>query len=271
MWKCSSCHNENKDEYRFCLQCGEPRPAVSAAAPKSAASAPVKKSTAKPTAAKKKASGARSQDQNLTRTILLLLFALILVIAVFAILIFYPKLRGESPSSARDPQHEASEEAETTDDPGDGSGIFIIGGETAMPAETNPAVITPAPIVLPSEAPAEPIPVPTEAAAPTAEPTPAAEPIGDYLIPGSDSRYVTEADLEKLSWQQCTLARNEIYARHGRKFATKEIADYFNSKSWYSGTIEPTAFSESLLSEIERSNVSYIMQYETSHWGGSYY
>ena len=29
------------------------------------------------------------------------------------------------------------------------------------------------------------------------------------------------------------MAINELYARHGRVFATPEIAAYFQSKSWY--------------------------------------
>ncbi|MBR0354015.1 MAG: YARHG domain-containing protein [Oscillospiraceae bacterium] len=273
MWKCSSCHNENKDEYRFCLQCGEPRPADFAAVKKPAAQKPAEKKSAgkapaKPAPAKKKPAGSGSEDQNLTRTILLLAFALVLVIAVIAIIFYYPKLSGKTEPAAT----ERPGRAEATDAPGDGSDIFIIGGETpapavTAPAATAPAAITPAPILPPSEAPADTVPIVTPV--PTAAAT--AEPVGDYLIPGSDTRYVTEADLSKLTWQQCTLARNEIYARHGRKFATKEIADYFNSKSWYSGTVEAEAFSESVLSEIERSNVNYIKQYETSHWGGSYY
>ena len=38
------------------------------------------------------------------------------------------------------------------------------------------------------------------------------------------------------------MAINEIYARHGRKFKTDSIREYFEGKSWYTGTIEPEAF-----------------------------
>lgn len=260
MWKCSSCQNENKDEYRFCLQCGEPRPAAVPVPKKPESERPVKKTAATPSSPKKKASSKRSEDQNLTRTILLLAFALILVLAVVAILFFLGSSSNGKPAETRPAPTSA---ADSTEEPG-GSSIFIIGGETAAPASAAPAsaapaVITPDPIPVASPSPLE------------TEPAPTAAPVGDYLIPDSDSRYVTEADLQNLSWQQCTLARNEIYARHGRKFLTKEISDYFNSKSWYHGTIEPDAFSEAFLSEIERANVNYIKQYETTHWGGSYY
>ena len=58
----------------------------------------------------------------------------------------------------------------------------------------------------------------------------------DYIFPDSDSRYLTDEDLAGYSSDQLELAKNEIYARHGRKFVTQRIADYFNSKSWYKGT-----------------------------------
>ena len=42
------------------------------------------------------------------------------------------------------------------------------------------------------------------------------------------------------------IARNEIYARHGRKFNDSELQAYFNSKSWYKGTVNPEDFSTSV-------------------------
>ena len=96
----------------------------------------------------------------------------------------------------------------------------------------------------------------------------------DYLLPNSDTEYVTEEDLADLTWEECCLARNEIYARHGRIFLTPEIAAYFESKSWYEGTIPGAEFDANTgayLSEIERRNVETIQAYEQAHWGGSYY
>ena len=50
------------------------------------------------------------------------------------------------------------------------------------------------------------------------------------MIPCSSTDYLTDKNLQWLSWEECTLARNEIYARHGRIFKTAEIAAYFKSK-----------------------------------------
>ena len=84
----------------------------------------------------------------------------------------------------------------------------------------------------------------------------------DYIIPDSDTRLLTEDDLRSLSDWELKVARNEIYARHGRMFASQELQDYFNSKSWYRGFIAPEAFDESYLSEIEKKNAELIKQVE---------
>lgn len=84
----------------------------------------------------------------------------------------------------------------------------------------------------------------------------------DYIIDDSDSRYLTDSDLDGLDADQLRLARNEIYARHGRRFNDEELQAYFDSKSWYSGTINPDDFSESLLNEYEIENANLIKSRE---------
>lgn len=84
-----------------------------------------------------------------------------------------------------------------------------------------------------------------------------------YILPKSASRLLTEADLENLTQEDLRIARNEIYARHGRKFLDEGLQEYFNGKSWYNGTIEPDDFKEDMLSEIERTNEDTIVNYET--------
>ena len=79
-----------------------------------------------------------------------------------------------------------------------------------------------------------------------------------YILPDSSTELVTEADLEALSDEDCKIALNEIYARHGRKF--KDAAC-----DWYSGTIEPDDFSDSVLSETEIANRDLIVAYEEAH------
>ena len=85
----------------------------------------------------------------------------------------------------------------------------------------------------------------------------------EYILPESASRLLTEADLENLTQEDLRIARNEIYARHGRKFLDEGLQEYFDGKSWYNGTIEPDDFKEDMLSEIERTNEDTIVNYET--------
>ena len=85
----------------------------------------------------------------------------------------------------------------------------------------------------------------------------------DYIFPDSNSRYLTDEDLSGYSSDQLELAKNEIYARHGRKFVTQRIADYFNSKSWYKGTVEPETFDAdtSVFNEYEVANIQKNCRY----------
>lgn len=90
----------------------------------------------------------------------------------------------------------------------------------------------------------------------------------DYILPDSSNRIIDPSEIGDFSINDMQMAINEIYARHGRKFQNKGIQDYFNGKSWYSGTVEPDDFDESVLSDIERQNIdtlSYWMQPELTH------
>ena len=54
-----------------------------------------------------------------------------------------------------------------------------------------------------------------------------------YIFPNSDTEYLTKSDLSGMSKSEINLAKNELYARHGRKFKSKELQEYFESKDWY--------------------------------------
>ena len=74
-----------------------------------------------------------------------------------------------------------------------------------------------------------------------------------YIISDSSIRELTDSDLSGLSKSKLRIARNEIYARHHRKFDSADLQIYFDKKSWYSGTIEPSDFDEkNELSQIEQ-------------------
>ena len=80
-----------------------------------------------------------------------------------------------------------------------------------------------------------------------------------YILPNSDSKKLTKADLEGLTAQQLTYAKNEIYARYGRTFKSSELQDYFNGKDWY----EPNEdFKDEDLSKKEADNAEFIATYQ---------
>lgn len=83
-----------------------------------------------------------------------------------------------------------------------------------------------------------------------------------YILPGSQDVYLTSADLTYLSADELTLARNEIYARHGYIFSSEELQEYFCCKDWYSPSISGDEFDSDSLSSTEDGNLGLIKIYE---------
>lgn len=84
-------------------------------------------------------------------------------------------------------------------------------------------------------------------------------PINDYVIPDSSSRVISESEITSLTPWQLKVARNEIYARHGRPFVHKDLQCYFATQNWYA--VDPN-YSETSLSYTENKNVATILNYE---------
>ena len=87
----------------------------------------------------------------------------------------------------------------------------------------------------------------------------------DYIFPNSSSVLLTDAEVSGISKDQLRIGRNEILARHGRRFNDQALQQYFDSKSWYNGTISPDEFDANLdsrLNDVERANIEIIKKYE---------
>lgn len=87
----------------------------------------------------------------------------------------------------------------------------------------------------------------------------------EYVFPKSDSEYLTDSEVSGKSKEQLRLGRNEILARHGRKFKDQSLQEYFNSKDWYNGNVEPDDFDaniDSYINDVERANIDLIKKYE---------
>lgn len=89
----------------------------------------------------------------------------------------------------------------------------------------------------------------------------------DYILPNSNTKYLSYADIADLTTDELRFARNEIYARKGRMFDSDKIRAYFQSKDWYYGEIPPDEFTEDMLSDIEKANVELLLKEENARTG----
>jgi hypothetical protein len=84
------------------------------------------------------------------------------------------------------------------------------------------------------------------------------------LIPDSNKRLLTEAELQTMSLTQLYLARNEIAARRLQDFKTPMLRKYFGSQPWYDVT---KTVAEADLSDTESKNSLLILKVEKSKGG----
>jgi len=91
----------------------------------------------------------------------------------------------------------------------------------------------------------------------------------DFILPFSSTRLITNADLYDLDLWELRIARNEIFARHGRLFNDPVLVDWFMARDWYreiSPKFTPAEFNAlrpNPLSSIERANVDIIIARES--------
>ena len=123
--------------------------------------------------------------------------------------------------------------------------------ESESEASTVPTVEQTEPNTMPTVAQTESVTVPSTVAMNS-----------EFILPDSSTRVLDKSELAGFSAEQCRLARNEIYAKHGRMFDDAGLQNYFNSRSWYHGTIPADRFSDTMLSDIEIQNRNLIITYE---------
>lgn len=85
-----------------------------------------------------------------------------------------------------------------------------------------------------------------------------------FVIPDSNERLLTEADLQQMSLTELYLARNEIAARKRQDFKTPMLRKYFGSQPWYDIT---KTVSDANLSATESKNSLLILKVERSKGG----
>lgn len=83
-----------------------------------------------------------------------------------------------------------------------------------------------------------------------------------FIFPDSDSRLLTEEELEAMTVEELAIARNELYARRGRVFSGK-WGEYFGGKDWYEPLIPGDQFDEeAIFNQFEKANRDMIVRTE---------
>lgn len=89
-----------------------------------------------------------------------------------------------------------------------------------------------------------------------------------FILPEAQSGYLTQEDIEGLTLKGISYAKNELYAKYGRKFESSELSEYMNSKTWYDGIYEPkeqdSYIVNQLMNDWERKNVAFLNSVESA-------
>lgn len=83
-----------------------------------------------------------------------------------------------------------------------------------------------------------------------------------YVFFGSDTEYLLEEELQYIPTEILRIAKNEIYARHGYRF-TSDMKTFFEKKSWYTGNVSASDWSDSKFNTYEKKNVNLLKKYES--------
>jgi hypothetical protein len=89
----------------------------------------------------------------------------------------------------------------------------------------------------------------------------------DFIFPNSSNMKVTEPELRPLSLAEMRIARNEIFARHGRQFKDPMLNKWFYSKTWYlkiNPKYSPADFDArpDQMNAVEKANIAFILKTE---------
>ena len=82
-----------------------------------------------------------------------------------------------------------------------------------------------------------------------------------YILPKSGNEKLLDSDVSILPKENLTLARNEIYARHGLVFKGDQFKSYFSKKSWYKPNPDFKG-SDGELNAEEVYNIQFILKFE---------
>ncbi|MGN0459439.1 MAG: YARHG domain-containing protein [Ruminococcus sp.] len=86
-------------------------------------------------------------------------------------------------------------------------------------------------------------------------------PVGYIDYSGASTRYFNESDVAGLSADTVQSVINDIYAHHGYIFKTASIQAYYESQSWYKGTVNSQSEAEASFNSYENYNKDFLSKY----------
>ncbi|NWF59292.1 MAG: YARHG domain-containing protein [Fischerella sp.] len=135
----------------------------------------------------------------------------------------------------------------------------------AKPSISAPEVDLPEPNFVPDNQPQEPVSETVSQKASKEALVPESNVLAATSTPLVQARLLTSTDLKGRSAWELTVMRNEIYARHGRRFKEQKLQRYFDTQSWYNPRYAPEEFPNSVLSPTELKNAIMIREYQRIH------
>ncbi|WP_313133475.1 YARHG domain-containing protein [Anaerocolumna sp.] len=78
----------------------------------------------------------------------------------------------------------------------------------------------------------------------------------------TDKQYYKKEDFKGCSKNVLLVARNEIYARHGRIFENEDLNNYFKAQLWYEPRFTADQFDTAILNDYESENIKTIHEVE---------
>lgn len=86
----------------------------------------------------------------------------------------------------------------------------------------------------------------------------------EYVFPDSDKKYLSEDEVRSVTAEDMAIGRNEIFARYGYIFKDEGLKAYFESTSWYEGTVPSDQFNaDAVFNDFEKKNVELIKRVES--------
>lgn len=84
--------------------------------------------------------------------------------------------------------------------------------------------------------------------------------VSSFVLPNSNTVELTSSDVAVLNDWELVVARNEIFARYGLEFSTKELMEHFKTKSWF--VIDSSVGNDLALNSIENKNLVILLEEE---------